>query len=154
MVQRRIKISGSLKFTTLTSSSSKDQWSEEEEPFNSIIDSQRPVLVAGSTRLGEEEKVLVAYRKLLEQYPNLLLLLVPRHPERFSEIFEYCKKENFQVIKRSDGCAIDADAQIIIGDSMGEMPLYYSLATVAFVGGSLVDTGCQNIIEPASGIVI
>lgn len=110
---------------------------------------QRPVLVAGSTRAGEEEKVLQAFRKILEQIPEALLILVPRHPDRFAAVGSLVSSKGFSLVRHSSGEAISSDTQIFLGDSMGEMQFYYACADIAFVGGSLVDTGCQNIIEPA-----
>lgn len=114
----------------------------------------RPVLVAASTRAldgdSEEEKVLLAYRKLLASHPNLLLILVPRHPERFAAVFAMSQKAGFSTARRSLNKLAAPTVQVLIGDSMGEMQYYYGLADIAFVGGSLVNTGCQNIIEPAA----
>ena len=111
---------------------------------------QRPVLIAGSTRAGEEIKVLSAFRTLLKSIPDLLLVLVPRHPDRFTEAAELLKSQGFNFVRRSSGEKISADKQVLLGDSLGEMQLYYAGADIAFVGGSLVNTGCQNIIEPAA----
>lgn len=145
-----VTVSGSLKFATLAASGKLKQSSNSAEPFKSIQSSKRLVLVAGSTRNGEEEKVLQAFSLLLQSYSDLLLILVPRHPERFEETCVLCEKHSLNVLKRSDGEPINSATQVLVGDSMGEMTEYYSLATVTFVGGSLVDTGCQNVIEPAS----
>jgi 3-deoxy-D-manno-octulosonic-acid transferase len=112
-------------------------------------DLQRPVLVAGSTREGEEIKVLEAFRLLLESKPDLLLVLVPRHPDRFSDIADLLERERFNYVSRSSTQNISSDKQVLLGDSLGEMQLYYAIGDIAFVGGSLVNTGCQNIIEPA-----
>ncbi len=110
---------------------------------------RRPVLVAGSTRAGEEEKVLQAFRQIIKQLPEALLILVPRHPERIAAVSGLLTNKGFSFVKRSSGASITGDKQILLGDSMGEMQFYYACADIAFVGGSLVDTGCQNIIEPA-----
>ncbi len=110
----------------------------------------RPILVAGSTRQGEEEKVLVSFKSLLKTLPNLLLILVPRHPERFNEIKDLISSQALQFVTRSSAANIGSDKQVLLGDSMGEMQFYYACGDLAFVGGSLVDTGCQNIIEPAA----
>lgn len=111
---------------------------------------QRPVLIAGSTRAGEEIKVLNAFRTLLKSIPDLLLVLVPRHPDRFSEVAELLKNQGFNIVRRSSEENISGDNQVLLGDSLGEMQFYYAGADIAFVGGSLVNTGCQNIIEPAA----
>lgn len=111
---------------------------------------QRPILVAGSTREGEEQKILQAFKILLAALPDLLLILVPRHPDRFEEIAGLLNMQDFNFVRRSSGESVARDTQVLLGDSLGEMQFYYGSADMAFVGGSLVDTGCQNIIEPAA----
>lgn len=113
----------------------------------------RPIFVAASTRVAgeidEAELILTAWAKQ-KHLNNALLIVVPRHPERFQTAFEYAQKLGFKTQKRSDNQAVLPETQVWIGDSMGELFTYYLLADMAFVGGSLVDTGCQNIIEPLS----
>lgn len=116
---------------------------------------KRSVFLAASTRHrgneDEAEKILSAFASSFAKMENApLLVVVPRHPERFQLVFEYAQKLGLCVQKRSDDRAVDENTQVWIGDSMGEMFAYYQLADVVFVGGSLVDTGCQNIIEPLS----
>ncbi|MCD0217904.1 3-deoxy-D-manno-octulosonic acid transferase, partial [Enterobacter hormaechei subsp. steigerwaltii] len=95
----------------------------------------------------EAEKLLAAW----QQYRgDALLVVVPRHPEHFQTVFETAQRFGFKVQRRSDGLPVEPDTQVWIGDSMGELCAYYLCADVAFVGGSLVDSGCQNIIEPLS----
>ena len=111
----------------------------------------RPVAVCGSTRVyrgeDEAEKLLAAW----QQYRgDALLVVVPRHPEHFQTAFETAERFGFKVQRRSDGLPVEPDTQVWIGDSMGELYAYYLTADAAFVGGSLVDSGCQNIIEPLS----
>ena len=114
----------------------------------------RPVLIAASTRIldgdAEEEKVLKAFALIRAGLPDALLVLVPRHPERFDEVARMAQKAGFEVARRSSNTLPGASESVLIGDSMGEMHYYFGLADVAFVGGSLVNTGCQNIIEPAA----
>ncbi|WP_373740970.1 lipid IV(A) 3-deoxy-D-manno-octulosonic acid transferase [Neisseria sp.] len=114
----------------------------------------RDVVVCASTReyKGEDEAEL-----LLEAWKpyrgDALLVIVPRHPERFQTAYDTAVRMGYRVQKRSDGKMVSPETQVWIGDSMGEMFAYYMVADAAFVGGSLVDTGCQNIIEPiACGI--
>jgi len=140
----QVEVTGSLKF--LIDVNEK----ESQSYFSAIRKTARPVLVAASTREGEEEKVLVAFNKCLAEIPSLLLILVPRHPERFARASRLSEGEGFTTVKRSDGGVVEPNIQVVIGDSMGEMLDYYSIATIAFVGGSLVDTGCQNVLEPAA----
>ena len=142
----KISVTGSLKFNV--EQDSKTQGNDSF--FNFIKNSGRTVLIAASTREGEEVKVISAYKKVQRTIPNTLLLLVPRHPERFAEVGKLCEKNELTTICRSSQRTADASTQVILGDSMGEMFDYYSVADIAFVGGSLVDTGCQNVLEPAA----
>lgn len=142
----RVHVAGSLKFDVTPPPSS-----EEVPPFFArLARMERPVLVAASTREGEEEKVLDAFRACLTRVPDLLLVLVPRHPERFNSVARLCEDRQFTVLRRSSDQPCDPGIQVLLGDSMGEMWQYYRLADVAFVGGSLVDTGCHNVLEPAA----
>ena len=106
--------------------------------------------MAASTREGEEEKVLAAFQQCLVQEPTLLLVLVPRHPERFDGVARLCERQGLNVARRSTGGICSEQTQVLLGDSMGEMWHYFRLADLAFVGGSLVDTGCHNVLEPAA----
>lgn len=114
---------------------------------------KRKVFIAASTRhLNEQDEaqlILDAWKRH-QHDSNALLVIVPRHPERFQAAFEYATKLGFRTQKRSDNQAVQPETQVWIGDSMGELFAYYLAADIAFVGGSLVDTGCQNIIEPIS----
>ena len=113
---------------------------------------RRRVFVAASTRekdgTDEAHEILRAWRQ--HGCADDLLVLVPRHPERFGTAVEYAQSLGLTVQKRSSGEAVAPSTQVWVGDSMGEMFAYYALADAVFVGGSLVDTGCQNIIEPMS----
>lgn len=111
---------------------------------------QRPVWIAASTHIGEDEQVLAAHKKLLEQQPDTLLILVPRHPERFAAVYQLCVDSGLQTLRRSANEPVQAQHQVLLGDSMGEMMLYYALADLAFVGGSLVEHGGHNVLEPAA----
>ncbi|MBF7730191.1 lipid IV(A) 3-deoxy-D-manno-octulosonic acid transferase [Pseudomonas sp. N040] len=111
---------------------------------------QRPLWIAASTHAGEDEIVLAAHRQLLAQQADALLILVPRHPERFNGVLELCQREGFATRRRSRGEAPDADTQVLLGDTMGELLFLYALADSAFVGGSLVPNGGHNLLEPAA----
>jgi 3-deoxy-D-manno-octulosonic-acid transferase len=111
---------------------------------------QRPVWIAASTHAGEDEIVLVAHRQLLEQWPEALLILVPRHPERFASVLELGRQQGFRVRQRSTGEPVGLGDQVLLGDTMGELLLLYALADAAFVGGSLVANGGHNLLEPAA----
>ncbi|WP_160013003.1 lipid IV(A) 3-deoxy-D-manno-octulosonic acid transferase [Pseudomonas sp. 8BK] len=111
---------------------------------------RRPVWIAASTHAGEDEIVLAAHRELLRQNPGALLILVPRHPERFNAVFELCQRQGFNMRRRSTGEALLASDQVLLGDTMGELLFLYALADIAFVGGSLVANGGHNLLEPAA----
>ena len=111
---------------------------------------ERPVWIAASTHEGEEELVLEAHRILLEQRPDLLRVLVPRHPQRFQGVRELAERHRMRVVARTDGVPCTATTQVFLGDTMGELTLFYAAADVAFVGGSLVPVGGHNLLEPAA----
>lgn len=106
---------------------------------------QRPVFLAASTREGEEELVLEALSRI--RVEGLLLLLVPRHPQRFGEVAALLARRNLSYLRRSDNRALPTDCRVLLGDSMGEMPAYYAACDLAFIGGSLLPYGGQNLIE-------
>jgi len=106
---------------------------------------QRPVFLAASTREGEEELVLDALPQIRTK--DLLLVLVPRHPQRFDEVAALLARRNLSYARRSDLGALPPDCQVLLGDSMGEMPAYYAACDLAFIGGSLLPYGGQNLIE-------
>ena len=144
----KIDVCGNLKFDQQVpeemqsiSSSIRDSWSDGE---------QRPTLIAASTHETEEEFVLEAFLKILEEAKDALLIVVPRHPERFETVFEYIKNRDLSVARRSNKDEVTPETQVLLGDTMGELNFLYSVSDVAFVGGSLVDHGGQNLLEPAS----
>jgi len=141
-----VEVTGSLKFNV----DSKPHSDTSDTIFTQITESGRPVVIAASTREGEEHQVLTAFQTCLQSIPDCLLVLVPRHPERFAEVANLCEQAGLNLVRRSSGTAVSDSTQVFLGDSMGEMASYCSLAQVAFVGGSLVDTGCQNVLEPAA----
>ncbi|MFT5320363.1 MAG: 3-deoxy-D-manno-octulosonic-acid transferase [Pseudohongiellaceae bacterium] len=147
--QGKVEVAGNMKYDMTINADQLQQAQQDKKDFNG-----RPVLIAASTRavdgVQEEAKMLQAYQHLLNSYPNLLLVLVPRHPERFNTVYELASKQGFSIARRSNEGVADAGQQILLGDSMGEMHYYFGLADIAFVGGSLVPSGCQNIIEPAA----
>lgn len=108
---------------------------------------QRPVWLAASTREGEEPLVLEAWRKIA--IPDALLVLVPRHPQRFNEVAALLEQQGLRSVRRSVAMPT-ADTQVWLGDSMGEMAAYFALADLAFIGGSLLPLGGQNLIEAAA----
>jgi 3-deoxy-D-manno-octulosonic-acid transferase len=110
----------------------------------------RTVWVAGSTHEGEDSLLLDVFRQLRERFSDCLLVLVPRHPERFDSVAELCRQRNYNTLQRSEGVPCTPATEVFIGDSMGELPLFYAASDVAFVGGSLVRHGGHNLLEPAA----
>ncbi|BBJ00665.1 3-deoxy-D-manno-octulosonic acid transferase [Ferrigenium kumadai] len=108
----------------------------------------RKVLLAASTREGEEALLMDALTQV--DLPGLLLVIVPRHPQRFDEVAALLKKHSLRFQRRSEGRPVAADTQAVLGDSMGEMFAYYAACDVAFIGGSLLPYGGQNLIEACS----
>jgi 3-deoxy-D-manno-octulosonic-acid transferase len=106
---------------------------------------QRPVLLAASTREGEEELILDALARI--RVEGLLLLLVPRHPQRFDEVAALLQKRGLAYARRSDELVLPPNCRVLLGDSMGEMAAYYAVCDLAFIGGSLLPYGGQNLIE-------
>jgi 3-deoxy-D-manno-octulosonic-acid transferase len=110
---------------------------------------ERPVWIAASTHEGEEELVLGVHETLRERHPELLLVLVPRHPERFPAVRDMTEKRGLDVVARTEGRPA-GDAAVFLCDTMGEVPLFYAASDIAFVAGSLVPIGGHNLLEPAA----
>jgi 3-deoxy-D-manno-octulosonic-acid transferase len=108
----------------------------------------RPVWIAGSTHGSENDQLLLAHGKVLAQHPNALLILVPRHPDRFEPVAEKAVKDGLTLARRSRG-EDPAGAQVYLGDTMGELMMLYGASDLAFVGGSLIERGGHNPLEPA-----
>ena len=147
----RVMVTGSLKFDSLELSSTALQARARDRVLRYFrVPASRPVIVAGSTMKGEEAQVLRAFRKVRTAAPNTLLVLAPRNPERFGEAEQLARSEGWKVARRSD-LAIDSEPRvdIVILDTIGELATIYQIATIVFVGGSLVATGGHNVLEPA-----
>ena len=110
----------------------------------------RPVWVAASTHDQEEQQVLAAHAILQKSFPDLLLVLVPRHPERFADVRRLLEQQNFSFVRRTKGDACGTSSSVFLLDTMGELPLFYAASDIAFVGGSLVPVGGHNLLEPAA----
>lgn len=111
---------------------------------------ERPVWIAASTHKGEDGQVLQALAYIQRTLPEVLLVLVPRHPQRFDAVAALCAESGFSVARRSRGEAVTPATAIYLGDTMGELPMLFAAADVAFVGGSLVAVGGHNLLEPAA----
>jgi 3-deoxy-D-manno-octulosonic-acid transferase len=110
----------------------------------------RRVWIAASTHEDEEQQALAAHALLKQRFPDLLLILVPRHPERFRDVGKLVEQQGFQCVHRTAEEAADEGTDVFLVDTMGELPLFYAASDVAFVGGSLVPVGGHNLLEPAA----
>ena len=142
-----VEVTGSIKYDLSIAPALLEQAATQRQQWQL---NTRPVWIAASTHAGEDEIVLAAHRQLLQQQPRALLILVPRHPERFNSVFELCQRDGLSAVRRSSGAAVEASHQVLVGDTMGELLLLYALADIAFVGGSLVPNGGHNLLEPAA----
>lgn len=142
-----VEVTGSIKFDLSIDPQLLQRATELRQQWQAM---ERPVWIAASTHEGEDAVVLEAHRQLLTSYPNALLILVPRHPERFNAVFELCQQQGFATVRRSAGEPVTASASVLLGDTMGELLFLYALADSAFVGGSLVANGGHNLLEPAA----
>ncbi|MCW8984769.1 MAG: 3-deoxy-D-manno-octulosonic acid transferase [Thermoanaerobaculales bacterium] len=142
--QERIVVSGNVKYD-LEADQSPLKW---EDPVRQAA-GDRPIVVAGSTMEGEESQVVDALDGLGTNGPRPFLILAPRHPERFDAVAQLLVDRGLVAARRSSGDAIPADADAFLIDTIGELSRAYRVATVAFIGGSLVPTGGHNPLEPA-----
>ncbi|MBW3527391.1 lipid IV(A) 3-deoxy-D-manno-octulosonic acid transferase [Shewanella sp. NKUCC05_KAH] len=109
-----------------------------------------PIWVAGSVHPGEFDAMLIAHRQLLAQWPDALLIIAPRHPEQFSAVAEVVASQGFELIRRSSNLPVTATTQVLVGDTMGELLTFYGAADQAFVGGTLINNGGHNPLEPVA----
>ncbi|HGS4678888.1 TPA: lipid IV(A) 3-deoxy-D-manno-octulosonic acid transferase [Vibrio cholerae] len=147
VAETKIKITGSIKFDINIT----DEVIAQGEALRTALGKHRPVWIAASTHQGEDEIVLAAHLEILKQHPNALLILVPRHPERFAAVHKLAASL-FSVQTRSSQQTITSDTQVYLGDTMGEMLVLLGASDVCFMGGSLVGkkVGGHNLLEPAA----
>lgn len=152
--QDAYEVTGSIKFDLTLSQTLVEEAAVLKRTWTA--NGQRSVWIAASTHAREEDMVLKAFRKIKQTHPHTLLVLVPRHPERFEQVARLCEASGWKWLRRSEGGTsgvgvdVDISVDIVLGDTMGEMLLFYGAADVAFVGGSLVPAGGHNLIEPAA----
>lgn len=146
----KLFVTGSIKFDISISDMDKDNAKELREKLGT----QRPIWIAASTHKGEDEIVLSAHKSLLESQPKALLILVPRHPERFDQVYTLSQNEGFLTKRRTNTPSSSElrDSQVYLGDTMGEMLTLIGAADVCFMGGSLLGdkVGGHNVLEPLS----
>jgi 3-deoxy-D-manno-octulosonic-acid transferase len=144
--REQMQVTGSIKFDFRPD----PQQGQQAQELRARWGSDRPVWIAASTHAGEDEQVLRAHRQVLDALPDALLILVPRHPERFDSVARQVSETGFGMVRRSSGALPAADQQVLVGDTMGELVFLYACADLAFVGGSLVPNGGHNYLEPAA----
>ncbi|SDY40137.1 3-deoxy-D-manno-octulosonic acid transferase [Acinetobacter kyonggiensis] len=146
MAASKSQVLGSIKFDIHAPESFIQQAEQLKQGWNLTA---RKIITLASTHAPEEQKLLTALKPYLSQCPELLVIVVPRHPERFDEVFQLAQDLQLKTQRRSLGQSIAADTQVYLADSMGEMWLWYALSQVCFVGGSLNEPGGgHNILEP------
>lgn len=143
----KMQVTGSLKFDLTLPLC----LTEQAQHWRKIWGENRPVWIAASTHPGEEELILQAFTETRRFYSDLLLISIPRHVDRVPQLEQLYNSQTYKTIKRSDhNQSKMSDVDIFIGDTMGELLIFYAAADVAFVGGSLVEKGGQNPLEPAA----
>lgn len=146
MPPERVEVAGSIKFDLQPDATQV----AEGQALREQLGRDRPVLIAASTHQGEDEILLQTWQQLREVHSQLVLILVPRHPERFDAVAELCRGYSNRLVRRSRGEKPDEHTELYLGDSMGELMLFYAAADIAFVGGSFSGTGGHNPLEPAA----
>ena len=143
----KVVTSGNLKFDVKL----PDYLPEKTAEFYQQHNLKRKVWIAASVHPDEYQQVISAHQQILQQHPNALLILVPRHPERFAEVAQYLSQQtNLSFVSRSSLQPVTESTHVWLVDSMGELIAFYALAHIAYVGGSLVDVGGHNPLEPAA----
>ncbi len=141
----RVCALGSIKFDLSIPSAAVTEGAD----LRRLLGNDRQVWIAASTHEGEEVQVLKAFERVRKRVADCLLILVPRHPERFDSVAELCASRGWRTVRRSEG-AIPIGCDVYLGDSMGELIILFAASDVAFVGGSLVPIGGHNVLEPAA----
>jgi len=142
----KLEVSGSIKFELAIS----EQLLNQQQQLKQQWVPHRTVWVAGSTHPGENEQILQSHAALLKQFPDLLLIIAPRHPERFNDVAKLCHQQGFELVRRSENITPSSTTQIVLCDTMGELLLMFGLGDIAYVGGSLIERGGHNPLEPAA----
>ena len=146
--EKNLAITGNIKFDLELSDDICEKAKELKQQWHG--ETERPVWLVASTHRGEDEIILDSFQELLKYHGNLLLVLVPRHPERFDEVAQLCQSRELTVTRRSEGIAPSENSQVLLGDTMGELLTFCGASDIVFMGGSLVPVGGHNLIEPAA----
>ncbi|GGP47847.1 3-deoxy-D-manno-octulosonic acid transferase [Shewanella saliphila] len=144
---QKIKVCGSLKFDLTIDPNKKQQALQMRSQWQR---SDTPIWVAGSVHPGEFAAILAAHKQLLVSFPNALLIMAPRHPEQFNLAAITITQAGFKLARRSMNDDVSIDTQVLLGDTMGELLMLYGAADQAFVGGTLIEGGGHNPLEPAA----
>ncbi|PST92990.1 3-deoxy-D-manno-octulosonic acid transferase [Photobacterium sp. NCIMB 13483] len=146
--QHQIAVTGSIKYDITIANTVFEQ----AQSLRQQLGKQRPIFVAASTHQGEDEQVLDAYQLVQQQFTNALVIIVPRHPQRFDSVAKLAIDRDLNVHRRTDTTPIKANTQLYLADTMGEMLVMLATADVTFMGGSLVGekVGGHNLLEPAA----
>ncbi|KJF85123.1 lipid IV(A) 3-deoxy-D-manno-octulosonic acid transferase [Photobacterium phosphoreum] len=146
--QHQIAVTGSIKYDITIA----DTVFEQAHHLRKQLGIERPIFVAASTHQGEDEQVLDAYQAVLQQYPDAMVIIVPRHPQRFDSVAKLAIERGLTVHRRTTSSPIKANTQLYLADTMGEMLVMLATADVTFMGGSLVGekVGGHNLLEPAA----
>lgn len=144
----KVKVTGSLKFDI----DIPPKIIESSLQLREKIANKRPVWIVASTHQGEDEIILEVHKKLLQDIPELLLIIVPRHPERFTQVVQLSQQQGFQTIRKTSELPVTNDIEVFIADTMGEMLILIGAADICFMAGSLVGdkVGGHNLLEPAA----
>lgn len=145
VAEDRVTVTGSLKFDITPPADIEVRAHELRAAWGLA---SRPVFVAASTHAGEDIPLLLAFSAIRARHRQALLILVPRHPERFENVASVIRQKRFGLARRSLGEPVTPEVSVLLGDTMGELMLWYALADVAFVGGSLLPVGGHNMLEP------
>jgi 3-deoxy-D-manno-octulosonic-acid transferase len=146
LAKEKLSIVGNIKFDTDV----KVELTQRADALRGQWGRERYVIIAASTHETEETSILNACQDLWKNHPDLLLVIVPRHPERFAKVIELVRARGLHVAVRSQQDIVNADTQVLVADTMGELLMLYAASDIAFVGGSLVNTGGHNMLEPIS----
>lgn len=144
--ENRISVVGNVKFDINISNKLR----HEQQTLRKLWSADRPCWIAASIHPEEFNTIIDSHQQMLNNIPNLLLIAVPRHSERFSELKNQCKKRRIKFVNRTENSSPTKDQSVVIGDTMDEMMLLFGAADVAFIGGSLIERGGHNPIEAAA----
>lgn len=146
--EKNIVVTGSVKAEIKIS----DTLRREAKAYRNTLEGETPrlIVIAASTHKGEDEIVLSAYQQLKRQYSNLLLILVPRHPERFDEVAALCLQKKLSLSRKSQNDIVKQTTDVLLADTMGELLMLYGVSDLAIMGGTFIEHGGHNPLEPAA----